>query len=168
MSKQTHHGALRLPSWCFRLFINLYRPYRGAGIRMVQLSPDSRLAVMSLRPRFSNRNAFGTHFGGSLYSMCDPIFVLMLARILGPDYILWDKGASIKFCKPGRGVVTASFELPSDLTDDLQRRADAGEVLNPEFVVNVMDNEGDVVAEIHKTLYLRKRGDKTSPRSRKG
>lgn len=160
MSDQKHRGFMQFPAWAFRFFLSTYRPYRGAGIKMSYLSPDSRVAEMRLKPKFSNRNAFGTHFGGSLYSMCDPILVLMLARIMGPGYVLWDKSAAIRFKKPGKGIVTARFELPPEITDDLKNRADAGEIINPEFTVYVKDKEGDVVAEVNKILYVRHKSTK--------
>ena len=163
MSEQKQRGYMRFPPWVFRLFLNFYRPYRGAGIRMSYLAPDFRSAEMELRTRWFNRNPFGTHFGGGLYAMCDPIYVLLLARILGPGYVVWDKAATIRFLKPGRGTVTARFETPSEMTEAYLRQADAGETLTPELTVQVMDKEGDVVAEVVKTLYIRKKGNRKKP-----
>ena len=146
-----------MPAWAFRRYLSLYAPYRGAGIRMSYLSPDFRIAEMQLRLRWSNQNAFGTHFGGSLYSMCNPIHVLMLVHILGSGYIVWDTEGTIRFRKPGRGVVTARFEMPRETSDEIQRQADQGQVVRPEFTIQIMDEEGDVVAEVVKTLYVRKK-----------
>ena len=99
--------ALAARSRKLRRGINLYPPYLGASVRVTYLSDDFRRVEVEMPLRFYNRNYFGTHFGGSLYSMCDPFYVLMLANILGPDYIVWDKAANIRFKKPGKGVMKA-------------------------------------------------------------
>src|SRR5689334_18498320 len=91
--------------------INFYSPYLGAGVRVTRVSEDFRQVDVEMPLRFYNRNYVGTHFGGSLYSMCDPFYMLMLIHILGPEYIVWDKAAAIRFKKPGKGVVKASFRL---------------------------------------------------------
>lgn len=53
----------------------------------------------------------GTHFGGSLYAMCDPFYMWILMENLGKDFIVWDKAATIRFKKPGTGTVNAEFEI---------------------------------------------------------
>jgi len=79
--------------------------------------------VVQMKKRRYNSNAFGTHFGGSLYAMCDPHYVLLLVALLGPDYMIWDKAATIEFLKPGRGTVTAVFEWSEEQveTETLQK-----------------------------------------------
>ncbi|HZU30608.1 MAG TPA: DUF4442 domain-containing protein, partial [Candidatus Angelobacter sp.] len=98
-------------------------------------------------------------FGGSLYSMCDPIYVLMLVNILGPDYIVWDKAASIRFKKPGKGLVKASFHLSEEQITEIRNAADTQPKVEPQLQVLVKDTEGMVIAEIDKLLYV-KRKDK--------
>jgi hypothetical protein len=94
--------------------INLYPPYLGSAVRITHISEDFRDVEVEMPLRFYNKNYFGTHFGGSLYSMCDPFYVLMLANILGKDYIVWDKAAAIRFKKPGKGLMKASFHLTEE------------------------------------------------------
>ena len=106
-----------------------------------------------------NANAVGTHFGGSLYAMCDPWFMLILVRALGDDYIVWDKSAAIRFIRPGRGTVRATFHIPPETIDDIRARADAGEKLEPTFTVDVCDAQGQVVAQVEKLLYVRRKKD---------
>jgi acyl-coenzyme A thioesterase PaaI-like protein len=110
---------------------------------------------MSLR--FYNRNLFGTHFGGSLYSMCDPHFVFILIRHLGSGYVVWDKAASIDFVRPGRGTVTALFRIPPEEIEAIRVRADAGEKVEPLLTANVVDAGGELVARVQKRLYVRKK-----------
>jgi hypothetical protein len=107
--------------------------------------------------RFYNKNYFGTHFGGSLYSMCDPFYVLMLTNILGKDYIVWDKAAAIRFKKPGKGLMKASFHLTEEKITEIRAAADSQPKVEPQFQVLVKDTEGNVIAEIDKLLYIKKK-----------
>ncbi|HET6345436.1 MAG TPA: DUF4442 domain-containing protein [Myxococcota bacterium] len=139
---------LRLLSW--------YPPYLGAGIR-VKASRDLRTFEVRMKLRWWNRNYLGTHFGGSLYSMCDPFLVLILAAALGRDYVVWDKAATIRFRRPGTGTVHATFHLPQEKIDEIRAAADAGEKVEPSFTVEVLNEAGEVVAEVDKLLYVRRK-----------
>ncbi|HEX2162338.1 MAG TPA: DUF4442 domain-containing protein, partial [Thermoanaerobaculia bacterium] len=99
--------------------LSVWPPYLGAGIRVSR--PDPHTFVVRLKLRWWNRNYFGTHFGGSLYAMCDPFFVLILAQALGKGYVVWDKAAAIRFVRPGRGTVTATFRLPPEEVEAIRR-----------------------------------------------
>ncbi|WP_022954899.1 DUF4442 domain-containing protein [Perlucidibaca piscinae] len=135
--------------------LNLYGPYLGAGIRVEHISPDFLAVDVVMRLRPWNRNAVGTHFGGSLYSMVDPFYMLMLMRALGPDYLVWDQAAQIDFLRPGRGRVRAAFRLDADQLRQLRDAAASGRAVRPEYVVEVLDEAGEVVARARKTLYVR-------------
>jgi len=140
----------------FRL-INLYPPLLGAGIRVRQVSPDFTTIDVEMKLRWWNRNIVGTQFGGSLYTMCDPFFMSILMARLGRDYIIWDKAARIDFLTPGRGPVRARFHIPEADIAHIRRLADQGPKVEPEFTVEVMDEAGQVVARVHKTLYVRRK-----------
>jgi hypothetical protein len=146
--------------WLFRL-LNLYPPYIGAGVR-VKTSPDLRTFEVRMRLRWWNRNYVGTHFGGSLYSMCDPHFMLILIEALGGGYVVWDKAATIRFRRPGRGTVAATFHIPQERVDEIRVAADAGAKVEPVFVVDVVDERGEVVAEVEKLLYVRRKEAKAA------
>jgi acyl-coenzyme A thioesterase PaaI-like protein len=135
--------------------INFYPPLMGAGIRSLTIDERTIRVEMKLTPL--NRNIVGVHFGGSLYAMCDPWFMLILMRELGKDYIVWDKAASIKFVKPGRGDVTATFHIPRERVDEIILATDCGEKIEPKFTVDVLDKEGQLVAQVGKLLYVKKR-----------
>ncbi len=137
--------------------ITVYPPFLGAGIRVRHPRGDPFTVVSSMRLTLWNRNALGTHFGGSLYSMCDPFFVLLLIRHLGPGYVIWDRAAAIEFLAPGRGKVTARFHISKDEIDRIRRLADAGEKIEPVYVADVVNEEGRVVARVEKRLYVRKK-----------
>ena len=141
--------------WLIRM-LNLYPPYLGAGIR-VKASPDLRTFEVRMRLRWWNRNYVGTHFGGSLYTMCDPFFMLILIEALGSGYVVWDKSATIRFRRPSRGPVKATFHIPQERIDEIRTAADAADKVEPVFQANVVDERGQVVAEVEKVLYVRRK-----------
>jgi Domain of unknown function (DUF4442) len=140
-----------------RWLINLWPPFLGAGIRVTRLQPDWKAIDVEMKLRFWNRNYVGTHFGGSLYAMTDPFYMLMLIENLGRDYIVWDKSASIRFRQPGKGKVFAAFRLSDRQIEDLRRELKTQEKLAPTFAVEVKDETGAVIAEVQKVLHIRKR-----------
>ncbi|MEO4048572.1 DUF4442 domain-containing protein [Pseudomonas sp. CAU 1711] len=138
-----------------RLVLNLYPPYLGAGIRVREISPDFRRARVCMALRWYNRNYVRTQFGGSLYSMTDPFFMLMLMQLLGNDYIVWDKAASIDFVNPGKGPVYADFRIDDALLAQIRAKTAGGDKYLPELHVDIRDGAGSLVATVHKTLYVR-------------
>ncbi len=137
--------------------LSLYAPYLGAGVRVDHISADFREARVSMKLRWYNVNYVGTHFGGSLYAMTDPFYMLLLMRNLGPDYVVWDKAASIDFVRPGRGRVTASFLLTDDMLSDVLQHTASGDKYTPTWPVEVIDEDGKLVARVEKTLYIRRK-----------
>ncbi len=140
----------------FRL-LNVWPPFFGAGIRVKRRGSDLGGFDVEMKLRWYNRNYVGTHYGGSLYSMADPFYMVILMEKLGPGYTVWDKAATIRFRKPGRGRVRAAFEISEEEVEEIRRQADQQEKLEPVFTAQIIDQEGDVVAEIVKTLHVRKR-----------
>jgi len=143
-------------STLFKL-LNFWPPYFGAGIHIKNIAPDLTSLEVEMKLRFWNRNYVKTHFGGSLYAMTDPFFMLMLMENLGRDYIVWDKAATIRFKKPGRGCVRARFELTRETINALRQQADQVYKVEPVFKVDVIDDAGEVVAEVEKVLYIRRK-----------
>jgi hypothetical protein len=102
--------------------LKFWPPYFGAGIRIVHATPDIRQIEVEMKMRFWNKNYVGTHFGGSIYAMVDPFYMLMLIENLGRDYIVWDKASYIQFKKPGTGTVRAKFALTEEKTLYVRRK----------------------------------------------
>ncbi len=140
--------------------INFWPPYLGAGIRIKHISDDITSIDVEMKLRRWNRNYVKTQFGGSLYAMTDPFFMLILMQYLGKDYIVWDKAATIRFKKPGLGAVYAHFEISADQLQEIRDAADRSYKVEPTFTVNVIDKEGTVIAEVDKLLYVRRRDAK--------
>lgn len=139
-----------------KLLINLWAPYIGTGIRVRFIADDWREASVSMNLRWYNRNYVGSHFGGSLYAMTDPFYMLMLINNLGSEYRVWDQAGRIEYVKPGRGKVTATFKIGEDLLEKIRAQTAGGEKHLEDLSVTVFDATGEIVARITRTLYFRK------------
>lgn len=138
--------------------VSLYPPYLGAGIRVTYPKDDPHRIIVSMGLHFWNQNLFGTQFGGSMYSMCDPHFVFIVMRHLGPGYVVWDKAASIEFLKPGRGAVRATFVVSPEKIEEIRAAADRGEKVEPVFTAEIVaEADGEVVARVTKRLWVRRK-----------
>ena len=149
-----------------RLVLNLYPPFLGAGVRVRRLDPDWKAIDVEMKLRFWNANYVGTHFGGSLYSMTDPFYMLMLIENLGRDYIVWDKSASIRFRRPARSTVRCEFRLTDAQIDDIREKLHTQEKIEPTFLVEVRDETGERIAIVEKVLHIRKKTPDGKPANR--
>lgn len=146
----------------FRL-INFWPPFLGAGIRVTRSRIVDGIVEVRLKLRWWNRNYVGTHYGGSLYSMCDPFFMLILMEHLGSGFTVWDKAATIRFRTPGRGTVRATFEIPFDEIERIREEAIRDGKSEPVFTAQVLDEDEQVVAEVEKRVHVKKNRKKKAP-----
>lgn len=142
------------PATLRRIF-NLWPPFLFAGIRVQSIAPDWRQARVRLKLAWYNRNYVRTHFGGNLFSMTDPFWMILVMESLGRDYVVWDKAGSIQFVTPGREDVYADFALDDAVLDELRTAAASGEKLLRWFDVDVKTARGEIVAKVRKQLYIR-------------
>lgn len=146
-----------IPVWLMRRLFNLWPPYLGSGIEVIEGSEDFRYIKTCLKRRWYNLNYVGTSYGGSLYSMTDPFYMFMLINILGNDYIVWDKGAHIDFVRPGKSHVYAEFKITDEILEDIREKTKEGRKYIFELPVDVVDTQGELVASVKKTLYVREK-----------
>jgi acyl-coenzyme A thioesterase PaaI-like protein len=140
-----------------RWILNLWPPFLFTGIRVRSIAADYSRAEVTLRKRWYNRNAVGTQFGGSLFAMTDPFWMLMVMQQLGRDYVVWDKAAEIEFVAPGRGHVHARFQLDTATVEAIRAAtADGGRHLRW-FDTDVVDDQGQLIARVRKQLYVRRK-----------
>ena len=138
-------------------WINLWPPFLGAGIRVKHIAPDMKAVDVEMKLHCWNANYVGTHFGGSLFAMTDAFYMLMLMHHLGESYIVWDKAATIRYRKPGRGTVRVEFRLTDGQVQDIREKLKTLPKYEPVFVVEVKDGAGVVIAEVEKLLHVRKK-----------
>lgn len=137
--------------------MNFWPPFLGAGIRVDFMAKDYYKIIVSMKLKFWNKNYVNTHYGGSLYSMTDPFYMLMLMQILGRDYIVWDKSASIRFKKPGMGKVTAVFELTPEQIESYKKELASNDKIEPLLTVTICNEVGETVAIVEKVLHIKKK-----------
>jgi len=137
--------------------MNLWSPFRATGIRVTHISPDYREAEVELAFKWHSRNYVGTHFGGSLYAMTDPFYMLMLIHVLGPGYLVSHKGGSIEYLVATREKVYARFALDDAAIADIKAHTAGGQKYLPQLTAEVKTAAGEVVARVVHTLYIRKK-----------
>jgi len=145
-----------------RRVLNLWPPFLFAGVHVGDIAPDWKQARVELRMRPWNRNYVGTHFGGSLFAMTDPFWMILTLKALGRDYIVWDQAGSIEFIKPGRGTVRADFALDEAVLEDIRAQTEGGAKHLRWFETDVVDAAGEVVARVRKQIYVRRKRDRRS------
>jgi len=140
-----------------KFLLNIYPPYLGAGVKIEYIRDDWKELKVSMVLRWYNRNAVGTHFGGSLYSMTDPHIMLLLMNSLGRDYIIWDKSAWIDFIKATKKRVYCTVTVTDEIINEIKEKTANGEKFYPEFNLDIVDIDENLIAKVKKILYVRRK-----------
>ena len=143
----------RLARWKF----NLFPAYRGTGGRVIYIADDFHEIRVKIPLSWRTRNYVGTIYGGSMYGAVDPIYMLMLIKILGRGYVVWDKAAKIRFKKPGKDTLFVDFRLDRDEIAEIKRVAETEKSVDRVYELELKDKNGAVHARIEKTLYVAKK-----------
>ena len=137
--------------------IRFWPPFLGAGIKVKSFNPDFTHIIVQMKMHFWNRNYVGTHFGGSIYSMTDAFYMLMLMQLLGKGYIIWDKSASIRYKIPAKGTLYATFALSQEHIEKLRAEVEEQGKIQPEFHIPITNEAGEVVAIVGKVISIAKK-----------
>lgn len=140
----------RFARWGF----NLFPAYRGTGGKVTYVSEDWHRVSVKIPLSWRTRNYVGSIYGGSIYGAVDPIYMLMLIKILGPDYVVWDKSAKIRFKKPGTTTLFVDFHILPEEIDEIRRLAENEKSIDRVYKLELADRSGVVHAVIEKTLYI--------------
>lgn len=140
-----------------RFAFNFYPCYRRTGARITYVAADYSEVRVKLPLNRKTRGYWGTTFGGSMYAAIDPVLLVMLARRLGPGFIVWDKAATIEFKKPGRGTLYACFRVEEAEIEELRRALERDGRIERSWPIELTDAAGTVHAAFTKTLHLRRR-----------
>lgn len=148
---------MKIRHYLFKYGLNLWAPYIGAGVKIEYIKKDFKEIKVSMKLKFYNRNIMHTHFVGSLYSMIDPHIMLMLMELLGKDYIVWDKSATIDFIKPGKTKVQAIMSISEDSLTEIKEKTKNGRKYLPEFSIDITDENKNIVAKVKKVIYIKRK-----------
>jgi acyl-coenzyme A thioesterase PaaI-like protein len=140
----------------FRWLMNLWPCYWGTGGHVTYMAPDWKEIRVRLPLNLQTRNYVGSIFGGSLYAAVDPLYMLMLIRLLGPGYLVWDKAATIRFLKPGRTTLFATCRVDDTELDEIRRLLETEPRIDRTYRISLSDAQGTVHAEVEKVIQVRK------------
>ena len=140
-----------------RIFVNCWPPMWANGIRIKYVSPNVDQIDVQIRPRWFSVNVIGTLFGGSLFTMTDPFYMLILLHQIGKEHIVWDKKTSIDFVSPGKNTINVTYKLTPAERQNIVEKCSDGSPLFKTFEVELRDVKGQVVATVEKTVYIRKK-----------
>lgn len=146
----------RLLRWKF----NVFPAYRGTGARVRYIAGDLREIRVELPLSWRTRNYVGTIFGGSIYAAVDPMYMIMLIHGLGPDYVVWDKAATVRFLRPGRTTLHATFRIDDAELDAIRAELETRRSIDRIYTVELVDADGVVHATVEKTIFVKRvKGD---------
>jgi acyl-coenzyme A thioesterase PaaI-like protein len=140
-----------------RFGMNLWSPFRATGIRVKRIAQDYHEVEVELSLKWRSRNYLGTHFGGSLYAMTDPFYMVMLINVLGPEYFVSHKGGEIEYLLATKEKVHARFSLDVATIADIKAHTAEGQKYLPRFEIDIKTDAGEIVARVAHTLYIRRR-----------
>ena len=123
------------------------------------IADDFHEVCVKLPLNWRTRNYVGTIYGGSIYASIDPIYMLMLIHILGPEYVVWDKAAKIRFKKPGKETLYVDFHLSAEEIGEIKQLAETERSVDRIYNLQLKDKNGVPHAFIEKTIYISKRKD---------
>ncbi len=147
-SKETRHQ---------RFLFNIFPCYRANGAKVLFIASDWKEAKIELTFNWLTKNYLGTIFGGSMFAATDPIYMIMLIKILGPEFIVVDKAASIKFIKPGKGTLYATFTITDQDLDDIREALNNSKKMEKTFTVTLVDKDDTPHATIERVIYIRRK-----------
>ena len=153
MGRMPESWRTRATRWAF----NLFPAWRGTGARVTYIADDWKEVRVRLPLSWRTRNYVGTIFGGSLYGAADPIIMIMLIRLLGPGYVVWDKAAAIRFRKPGRTTLYARFVVTAGELAAIRGALETADRVDRTYVVDLADASGVVHATVEKVIQVRRR-----------
>lgn len=138
-----------------RIAFNAWPCIRGSGVRVEHVADDWSEIRVRLPLSWRTRNYVGTIFGGSMYAAVDPFLMIMLLRRLGPEYVVWDKAASIRFRRPGSSTLRATFRIDDAEVERVRDVVEAaGGRADVTYEVELVDGDGLVHASIEKVLFV--------------
>lgn len=140
----------------FLRFWNFWPPFLFTGIKIIEKSPDYRHMKVKLKLRFWTSNYLGTQYGGSMFSMTDAFYMIMLIKNLGKGYSIWDKAASIRFLKPGKTDLFVEYNLSEKDLQSIKNELESNSRINWTRKIEIKDRNDEIVAEVERVISIKK------------
>ncbi|CAL2101789.1 Acyl-coenzyme A thioesterase PaaI-like protein [Tenacibaculum sp. 190130A14a] len=142
-------------STIFKYGFNVSPMYRRSTGKICAVSEDLLRARVKIPISYKNRNYVGSIFGGSLFSATDPVFMIQLMNVLGNDYVVWDKEATIKFKRPATQDAYVDFIFTEEEIQEIKERVVTEKEINLNKEIKITNkDESTVFAEVSKVIYI--------------
>lgn len=138
----------------YRWGLNLFPTIRRSSGNVTYLADDYREIHVKLSLNMKRRNYVGSIFGGSIFASVDPYYMFMFTKVLGPEYIVWDKAATTHFIKTGGSTLFAEFNISQAEIDSIKAELAEKGKIEREYHVGLVDKDGEVCATLDKTIYF--------------
>lgn len=138
----------------YKWALNFWPCIRGTGAWITFISSDFRHLKVKIPLSWRTKNRVGTIFGGSLYAATDPFYMILFMEVLGKEYIVWDKGANIRFKRPGKETLFVEFLITDEVLENVKKEVHAKGEFSFDLVVHIKNKDNVVFAEVTKTMYV--------------
>lgn len=138
----------------YRFLINIWPCIRGSGGWVTFLSEDYTKLIVRLKLNWRTRNIVGTIYGGSMYSSTDPFYMILFRKILGKEFVVWDKGCTIRFLRPAKETIFAEFNITPEMLAEVKQQVAANKEASFTWTVAYKDKTGVTYAEFDKIVYI--------------
>ena len=140
-----------------RFFVNVMPCIWGGGGRVIFTAEDYTRLTVRLKLRWRTRNIMGTIYGGSMYASTDPFYMLMLMEILGKNYVVWDKGCTIRFKRPAKETIYAHFNITPEMLTQVREQVEKDGETTVTWPLAYQNEAGVVFVEFDKVVYIAKK-----------
>ena len=138
----------------FKYGFNWSPMYKRSTGKVIEVSDDLLYVKIKIPLSIKNRNFVGSIFGGSLFSATDPLYMIQLIKILGDDYVVWDKDATIRYRRPAKETVYTEFIFTKLEIKNIKKEISKNGEFNLIKKPNIVNKDGVVIAELNKTIYV--------------
>lgn len=139
----------------FKYGFNWSPMYRRSTGRVHTVSKDLSRITIKIPLSWKNKNYVGTIFGGSMFAAVDPIPMVQLINLLGDNYVVWDKSATIKFKRPANETLYGEFIFSSEELGSIKSRVgNDGEIEITKSTILTNKDGTKEFCVVDKTLYI--------------
>jgi len=136
--------------------IRAIRFVERAGTEVLEVAPGRCVLRMPFEP---NVNHFGSMYAGALYTLGEvPGGVLFFATFDAERFFPLVKSSQIHYRRPANSDVTVEATIPRQDVERLEAEASAHGKAEYDLVLELVDRDGEVVAEMTSTYQMRTHG----------
>lgn len=136
---------------------NVFPAYRRSGGKLVYVASDFQRVKVKLPCNWLTKNHMGMIWGGSLYAALDPIYGVMLYKLLNRKYNVIDSKANIQFLKPGQETLYADFKITNEELLRIRKCLAVQNKMVVHYQIDLRNKQGNVHAVCNKEIHIIRR-----------